>query len=78
MSSDPQQDRPKLDLQPTPKEPLNLPSEASGTEPDASASTPAPDQTPETTTDSTDLEKLQAEKAALLAEIAELKAEKEA
>ncbi|ANV90062.1 DUF3086 domain-containing protein [Picosynechococcus sp. PCC 8807] len=78
MSSDPQQDRPKLDLQPTPKEPLNLPSEASGTETDASASTPAPDQAPETTTDNTELEQLRAEKEALLAEIAALKAEKEA
>ncbi|MEB3224974.1 MAG: DUF3086 domain-containing protein, partial [Synechococcus sp.] len=77
MSSDPQQDRPKLDLQPAPKEPLNLTPTPSGAD-----GSPQTDETEgvtdETQEISAELQALAAEKEILLAEIASLRAEKEA
>ncbi|WP_024546511.1 DUF3086 domain-containing protein [Picosynechococcus sp. NKBG15041c] len=79
MSSDPQQDRPKLDLQPAPKEPLNL-----APVPEDSDATATPGMVSEqqqqdaAAVDSQgELSDLRAEKDALIAEIAALKAEKE-
>jgi hypothetical protein len=79
MSSDPQQDRPKLDLQPAPKEPLNL-----APVPEDSDAAAAPgvvseqQQQDAAAVDSQgELSDLRAEKDALIAEIAALKAEKE-
>lgn len=79
MSSDPQQDRPKLDLQPAPKEPLNL-----APVPEDSDATATPgvvseqQQQDAAAVDSQgELSDLRAEKDALIAEIAALRAERE-
>ncbi|BAW95979.1 hypothetical protein NIES970_08980 [[Synechococcus] sp. NIES-970] len=78
MSSDPQQDRPKLDLQPAPKEPLNLAPVPEDSDAAATPGVVSEQQQDAAAVDSQgELSDLRAEKDALIAEIAALKAERE-